>query len=102
MGIGVLCLAGVGMVEQVLALPEVRDAGVDRGMIVKVYGTLAVYGFAMAALNVGMVFTPRDRVWWTVHIVNLSLGILKCCCIPVAVPLLLGFLRREVRLEFGA
>ena len=97
----VFCLfAGVLL----LALPEsaIDDPELDRAAQV-IYGSvLTLMGFVLAAAFSYALFAPRQRWVWIFDIVLIAFGMTSCCCMPVAIPLLIYWVKPETKAYFEA
>lgn len=56
----------------------------------------------LVLLNWALMFVPRTRYWYYMHLANLGLGLLKCFCLPVAAPLLIAWLKPAIKDLYGA
>ena len=66
-----------------------------------VYGAmLVVIGVGLAALFAFGVFAPRRRWVWTFDVVLIAIGMTSCCCMPVTIPLLIYWIKPEVKTYF--
>ena len=45
---------------------------------------------------------PRERWAWIVGVVLIGIGMTSLCCLPVAIPLLLGWLKPETKAYYNA
>ena len=62
---------------------------------------LAVMGLPFAIVfALPLFFKPKPWVW-IYNIVMIAIGMTSCCCIPACVPLLIFWLKPEVKLWFG-
>ena len=66
------------------------------------YGVvLLVVGAVCLAACVAGFFLPRRPWAWIAHLVLISIGLTSCCTIPASVPLLVAWLKPDVRAWFG-
>lgn len=75
-------------------------SGIEKSQLGLMYGLIGLLSFVLVILNLILVFAPRTKIWWAAHMFNLVMGVLKCCCIPVAVPLIIFWVRPEVQQAF--
>ncbi|MBK7875128.1 MAG: hypothetical protein IPJ77_05170 [Planctomycetes bacterium] len=62
---------------------------------------LAVFSApAMAAFALGL-FLPRKPWTWTYGLVLICLGLTSVCCLPACIPLLITWLKDDVKSAFG-
>lgn len=71
-------------------------------------GEVLFMGLAFFVLGIGLgtpflvaPFLPRRRWVWVLHIVLISVGMTSCACIPIAVPLLVFWIRPETQAWFA-
>lgn len=69
---------------------------------------LVLMGTLLTAISVPLMiacaaapFLPRKPWAWVYHVVLICLGLTSACCLPVCIPLLLAFLKPEVKGWFG-
>ena len=90
--IGVLFLAGMSFLP---AEQEDKIGGFVIGPLYIVMGLLGMVPFILAFL-----LTPKPWVW-IYGIVLMAIGMSSCCCLPACVPLLIYWVKPEVRSYFG-
>lgn len=67
-----------------------------------VYGAfIAFLGLALAGVFVAALFLPAKPWVWVYHVVLICLGLSSVCCLPVCIPLLIQWLKPDVRAHFG-
>jgi len=84
--------------------PIFEQMGLDTNIILRMEeswgsilgGTISLTLFFGAAL-----FLPKKSWIWIYGIVAIIIGICNCCCLPLAIPLLIFWLRSDVKLYFG-
>ena len=66
------------------------------------YGAmLVVMGAGLAAIFAfGVVAPPRPWVW-VFDMVLIAIGLTSCCCMPASIPLLIYWMKPEVKTHFG-
>lgn len=64
-------------------------------------GVFALCSLVFAVLNFILANTPMTKKWWVAHLINHIVGIIECCCLPMALPLLLFWMRADVRAMYG-
>ena len=64
--------------------------------------SLVIIGVLFGILNGAMAFLPRKPWVYGVHLANLVTGTLTLCCAPLTLPLLVFWLKGNVREFFGA
>jgi hypothetical protein len=62
---------------------------------------LAGLGSVLSAVFLAAFFLPRQPWAWVYHLVLIVLGMSSCWCLPICIPLLLGWIRTETRAYFG-
>jgi hypothetical protein len=66
------------------------------------YGAfIACLGLAFGGAFVAALFLPAKPWVWVCHLVLISLGLTSVCCMPVCIPLLIQWLKPDVRAYFG-
>lgn len=70
---------------------------IGEGAIRSVILSIGIYAIIMSALTLYLAFAPRTRFWYGMHTLNHVAGIIKCCFAPIAIPLLVLWLRPSVR-----
>lgn len=55
---------------------------------------------AMAAFALGL-FLPRKPWTWTYGLVLICLGMTSVCCLPACIPLLIAWIKEDVKAAFG-
>jgi MFS family permease len=74
----------------------------DDPWTILVYGVvLLVVGAVCLAACVAGFFLPRRPWAWIAHLVLISIGLTSCCTIPASVPLLVAWLKPDLRAWFG-
>ena len=71
-------------------------------------GAILVYGLVflvlgvvlLAVFAVGFVL-PRKPWAWVAHLVLIAIGLTSCCTMPAAIPLLVAWLKPDLRAWFG-
>jgi hypothetical protein len=64
-------------------------------------GILALVGVPFSIVCALPFFFPRKPWVWIYNIVIIAIGLTSCCCIPACVPLLIYWLKPEVKMWFG-
>lgn len=77
-----------------------RSAGVDERSLATYLGVFGLFSLFFACVNFFLANAPLRKKWWTAHLLNHIVGILECCCFPMAMPLLLFWMRADVRAMF--
>lgn len=75
--------------------------GYSEGMLGGLYAAVGVMAIVLALLNISLAFAPQTRKWWTAHLINQVMGTLECCCLPLGLPLVIMFLKPEVKALFS-
>lgn len=82
-----------------------RHEGADRRNTAE---ELLVMGVALAGLGVvlalayGVAPLLDPAPWlWTYHLVLIALGLTSACCLPICIPLLIGWIKPETKAWFG-
>lgn len=60
----------------------------------------AIIGFVFMIPFIVAFFLPRKSWVWIYHLVLICLGMLSCCCLPASVPLLIFWLKPDVKAYF--
>jgi len=94
------CFNATSGIDLVYATIAEQGYDVPKSSLILFYQVVGVYGIIMAGLNIALVFVPRTKMWWLAHLINHAAGILKCCCIPFAIPMLIMWLRKDVQALF--
>lgn len=74
----------------------------DEPWTILVYGLVlvAVGAPLLAAYAAGLFLPPRP--WsWVAHLVLIAIGLTSCCTMPAAIPLLVAWLKPDLRAWFG-
>ena len=66
-----------------------------QGALCVVIGIVFVVPFSVSF------FLPRKKWVWIYDLVLICLGLANCCCIPACIPLLIFWLKPEVKAYFG-
>ncbi len=74
---------------------------VGEGVIRSSVRGIGVYGVVMSLFTTFLVFAPRTDFWYSMHVLNLIAGIIKCCFAPLTIPLLIFWVRPPVRELFN-
>jgi hypothetical protein len=93
-----LLTAGAGVV--MFFLPPNDEYPVEALLIQGVL-ILAMGLFFLAACLIPLIFRPRPWLW-VYDFVIICLGMTSCCCLPACVPLLLFWIKPEVKAYFDA
>lgn len=64
--------------------------------------TLVVMGVVFAALNIAVVYLPRRPWTWVAHLINLISGAMCICPLPVTIPLIIAWIKPDVRRYYSA
>ncbi len=64
-------------------------------------GLLLGLGALFLALYVAGFFLPRRPWAWIAHLVLIAFGLTSCCTMPAAIPLLVFWLKPDLRAWFG-
>jgi hypothetical protein len=64
-------------------------------------GIMSVVGLPLMILSFLAVFAPRKKWGWGVNIAVMGLGCTSCACLPFAIPLLIAWLKPEVKAWYG-
>ncbi|MEW6027424.1 MAG: hypothetical protein AB1599_09050 [Planctomycetota bacterium] len=62
-----------------------------------IYGAL---GFFFSIPFVAAFFLPRRSWAWIYHLVLICIGLTSCCCLPITIPLLIYWIKPEVKTYF--
>lgn len=74
----------------------------DEPWTILVYGVvLLVIGTILLAAYLAAFFLPRKPWAWIAHLVLIAIGLTSCCTIPASVPLLVAWLKPDLRAWFG-
>jgi len=91
---GVLAFADASLLEPELP-PEATLAHARiQGVIMGVFGLAGAVLYGVGAL------LPRGPVCWVIHLVLLALSMVACCPLPLALPILVFYVRAPVRAWF--
>ena len=96
----VLCvIGGVAMLAVGLSSGS-RKAGeaIVQGAVMAVVGLPLAVLSGIATVGAGR----RSKGMYTLHLVLQGLGCTSCCCLPLAVPVLIQWLKPEVKTWYGA
>lgn len=64
-------------------------------------GALVIVGIAFAIVYGVGLFLPRKQWGWVYGLVLLGLGMTSCCTWPATIPLLIAWLKPEMKARFG-
>jgi hypothetical protein len=100
---GAMTLLYVAVVVGVLALfwAEWADAEMSAAELLVFGGMVLALGLALAGAFAASFFLPRRPWVWVYHLVLIAIGMTSACCLPVTVPLLVFWIRPEVKAYFG-
>jgi multidrug transporter EmrE-like cation transporter len=77
--------------------------GDDERLGLLLYGWgFTLFGLPLTALFAAGLFAKPTRFWWIVGIVLIALGLTSVCCLPFSIPLLLFWLKPDVKEWFNA
>jgi hypothetical protein len=95
----VLCI-GLGIV-MIVFRNEAADA--SQSVAELLFMGIALIGLgAVLALVYAVAPFLRPAPWlWTFHLVLIAFGMTSLCCLPVCIPLLIGWIKPETRQYFG-
>lgn len=80
---------------------EIADADMTAAEA-RVFGTMMlVMGFVIAAGFAAALFLPRRPWVWIYDIVLIAFGMTSCCLWPAAIPLLIYWIKPEVKAWYG-
>lgn len=95
-----LCL-GLGITMLVMRSFFAREMKED-AMVVTIQGSLyAGLGLVFLIAFAAAFFFPRKKWVWIYDLVLICLGMTSCCCVPACIPLLIFWLKPEVKAYFG-
>ncbi len=99
---GIACFAARGNLGQIYdASRETFDsAGIKQEQLLLIYTSLGAFGILFCILNVALALAPMTRKWWAAHLINHIVGILECCCLPMGLPLVILWFRKDVQAMF--
>lgn len=90
----------------VIALLVIMLVAAARGASVKtedliIFGALSLTSVPFAVFYGAAPFLP-NRPWaWTYGVVAIAIGMTSACCLPACVPLLIYWMKPEVKMYFG-
>jgi len=90
--VGVLFLAGVSFMP---AQDQDKLAGLIVGPMYIIMGLAFMVPFILA-----LFLSPKPWVW-IYGLVLICLGMTSCCCLPASIPLLIYWIKPDVKLYFG-
>lgn len=103
----VYCLAMAAMylfcvlLGVVLLVVDPSDLEMD-SIEAKVQGAVfLLIGMALAVPYALAPFLPKRPWTWVLGIVLIGIGLTSCCCLPASLPLLLAWLKPELKQAFG-
>ena len=64
-------------------------------------GVFLLIGLILFILFAMVPFLPRRRWVWTYNLVMICIGLTSCCCLPVCIPILIFWLKPEVKSYFS-
>lgn len=94
------CFTATSAIDLVKSSMAESGYDISRNDIAFSYQFIGYYALLMAGMNIGLLFVPRTKAWWLAHLINHAAGVIKCCCIPIAVPMLVMWLRKDVQALF--
>ena len=100
----VLCVLGGGAILTMgilgIGMSRRHDAveSIVRGVAMVIVGIPLAILSAMAFFGI----EKRTKTMYTMHLVLHALGCMSCCCLPMAVPMLLQWLKPDVKAWYGA
>ena len=62
---------------------------------------LAVVGLPFAIASALPFFFPRKPWVWIYNLEIITIGMTSCCCLPACVPLLIFWLKPEIKIWYG-
>jgi hypothetical protein len=92
-----LLLLGMGVVF--LFIEPDRDMSEAEAKIMG--GVFIVFGLAFAIPFAAAPFLPRQNWVWVLGLVLICLGLTSTCCLPVCIPLLILWLKPEMKAYYG-
>lgn len=93
-----LILVGVGIVLLVAPFGGTDQEVTDQRLAGGFYGFLGLV--LLVVFGIGL-FLPRRPWGWIYGIVLLGLGMTSCCTLPAAIPLLIAWLKPEMKARFN-
>lgn len=96
----ILCiLLGVAM----LFFPNAWEMGKTGNLPMGVQGIIFIgVSIPLLVLSLIAAFAPRKKWGWTINFVIQAIGTTGCCCMPLALPMLLRWMKPDVKAAFGA
>ena len=99
-GVMYLLLVLLGIV--MLVLPSAWDSR-HGNLPMGVQGIIfIVVSIPLGVLSAVAAFAPRKKWGWTINFVIQAIGTTGCCCMPLALPLLIRWMKPDVKAAFGA
>jgi hypothetical protein len=100
MGLMYVVVFGAGIVVTVMH-DRFQDEETSAIFWIAYGAVIAFLGFALAGAFVAALFLPPKPWVWVYHLVLICLGLSSVCCLPVCIPLLIQWLKPDVRTHFG-
>jgi hypothetical protein len=92
--------ANIGLVYETGG-ETLRSLDMGQEKLAFLLGVFALASLFFAVVNFFLASAPMKKHWWTAHLLNHIVGILECCCFPMALPLLIFWMREDVRAMFA-
>ncbi|MFM9872594.1 MAG: hypothetical protein ACKVQS_03895 [Fimbriimonadaceae bacterium] len=99
MGVCFFERANIGLIYETSG-ETLQSLGFDEAKLAFYLGLFALLSLFFAVINFFLANAPMKKKWWTAHLINHIVGILECCCFPLALPLMLFWIREDVRAMF--
>jgi hypothetical protein len=98
-GYFLMLLLGIGLFVASPLLGRSPSSGSDDPIVGGIIMT--IMGLPLCAAFVAAPFLPKAPWAWTYHLVLICLGMTSACCLPVTMPLLIYWLKPDVKAFFG-
>jgi hypothetical protein len=102
MAFGGLLGAGLGVFVMVFPALATRTTPLHDPSNIVAGLVYVVMGLVGLVPNFAALFLPAKRWVWTYDLVLICLGLLHCMCWPFSIPLLVAWMKPEVKAHFGA
>jgi len=100
-GVGVFWMAAPEFMKMVMEANRANQTNEDIVAIKIVSAMYIIVGLPLMILYIVALFLPRKPWAWTYGIITIAISFLGCCCIPAGIPLLIYWLKPDVKRYFG-
>ncbi len=80
---------------------DIPEYEIAKSVFLKTLVMACISGAIFAPLNIWLAHARESSTMYHIHLCNLLVGLTTCVCLPIALPLLISWLKPEVKKHFG-